>query len=144
MAGMDKIGQCIKIGLADPPIQWLDSWPLHHINIEQTWPLFVIQFSNFRHKKESNWDRTNRRGVRWPLNHGTIKLFCSHDLIEVASFENSEIVGCRIFACFVWQWLWHCRKSGHFQLQKSAVRILSSETFIQHLFTLACWTADCT
>ena len=49
MAGMDKIGQCIKIGLADPPIQWLDSFSNLEFSIEE-YKSLLEDFESFRNK----------------------------------------------------------------------------------------------
>ena len=36
------------------------------------------------------------------------------------------------------QWLWRSWQSGHFRYQRTRVRIQSSATFIEHLFTVNC------
>ena len=38
--------------------------------------------------------------------------------------------------CLVVQWLWRSWQSGRFQYQRTQVRIQSSATFIEHVFTV--------
>ena len=96
-------------------------------------PAFLCLLSSFSH---DNFNKTNWKKPRWCAwnsNPGCRMLGTDETTERWHPPKNWKII-----MSIIGQWLWRSWQSSHFRYQRTRVRIQSSATFIEHLFTVNC------